>query len=87
LELWTCFESCGVSCELHSISWTSSSPVPIVFVGNLCSIWTCLVIYRRPTAESWESVETFFFFLASSLGIEMFMNEKGKVVTELGDEM
>jgi hypothetical protein len=34
-------------------------------------------------AESWDSVE---MFLALRLEIEMFMNEKGKFVTELGDK-
>jgi hypothetical protein len=35
---------------------------------------------RKSMDESWVSVETFF---ALRLEVEMFMNEKGKVVAEL----
>jgi hypothetical protein len=41
------------------------------------------VPYRSPTAESWESVET---FVSLRLKIEMFKKEKSKVVAELSDE-
>jgi len=33
-DVWTWYGSCGVGCELHSISWTSLSPVSILLSEN-----------------------------------------------------
>jgi hypothetical protein len=43
------------------------------------------VPYRNLMAESWDTVET-FFFLTFRLEIEMFMKEENELVAELTDE-
>jgi hypothetical protein len=65
-EIWTSYESCVVSCELHSISWIRPSPDSICFVRNLCCLCGRLEPHGSPTAEKCDRVEAFSSF---SLGL------------------
>lgn len=62
-SLWiTCYKSCSNGCELHSHFMDSIITSFNLFDGNQCRIQGHPVPYRSLTAESWESVETFFSF-------------------------
>jgi len=67
-------KSLNVLWKLWCLLWTS------LFVGNWCWMWVLLIAYGNPMPESLDGVE---IFLDLRLEVEMFRNEKRKVVAEL----
>jgi hypothetical protein len=77
LVVWTRYESCGISSELHELNHCQFQSWKLMLSMATCTI---------QKSTGWIVLQCSNTFVTLSLESEMFMNNKGKLVAELADK-